>query len=74
MRDELLTVGALARETQVSPKTLRRWVRDGHLTATRDTANRRLFYRQEAIKEVGAMLKRNARWYRHLQGPESAQA
>jgi len=63
MEHELLTVGGLAAVTHVSTKTLRRWVRNGHLTATRDTANRRLFHRRKALAEVEVMLKRNARWY-----------
>lgn len=63
MEPELLTVGGLAAITRISTKTLRRWVRNGQLTATRDTANRRLFHRKKALAEVSAMLKRNARWY-----------
>jgi predicted site-specific integrase-resolvase len=70
----LLTVGGLSQETGVPPLTLRRWMRKGQLTAyERDSANRRIFNREKAMKEVAAMLKRNARWYKRspVDGPSA---
>ena len=33
--DEILTTGQVAREWHVSPRTIQRYIRDGHLKATR---------------------------------------
>lgn len=45
--DELLSTGEAAETLQVSVQTIRRWERDGHLTAIRTPGDHRRFRRSE---------------------------
>ena len=52
--DRLLSAGDAARELGISLDTLRRWDRQGRITVTRDTANRRLVAASEIARVRGA--------------------
>lgn len=56
----LLTISALAAATDVSPRKLRRWVRNGWLASERDSARRYLFDRDLALDQVSHIRERVA--------------
>jgi DNA-binding transcriptional MerR regulator len=54
---QMLTISAFAREVSVTPGTLRRYEREGLLTAARDSSGRRL-YRVADVERVRKLVER----------------